>query len=275
MTTRPSVLAGLPDRYLPLYDAAIEVFAADERVRAVWLHGACGRGAADAGSDLDLSVAVRDEDFDAFAAQWRDWLAAITPTLVARPIAPGSCYCLTADCARLDVIATRVSAVPDTGHTLRRRVAVLDKDGLDALVPAPDDPGPDTERIGWIIEEVLRQQANWPTVHVRRDWLLGQVGVQQVQLYLYELCVEANRPMPGMGPKQWSAKLTPAQRDLLAALPQPTAEPESVERAREAAMTVFLREARAIAAATGVAWPTELEDRVRAFLAAEGFVLSR
>lgn len=194
---------------------------------------------------------------------------------MARPIAPGSCYCLTADCAWLDVISTRVSAVPDTGHTLRRRVAVLDKDGLDALVPAPDDPGSDPERIGWIIEEVLRQQANWPTVSVRRDWLLGQVGVQQVQLYLYELCVEANQPMPGMGPKQWSAKLTPAQRDLLAVLPQPTAEPESVERAREAAMTVFLREARAIAAATGVGWPTELEDRVRAFLAAEGFALSR
>jgi len=122
---------------------------------------------------------------------------------------------------------------------------------------------------------VLRQQANWPTVYVRRDWLLGQVGVQQVQLYLSELCAEANQPMPGMGPKQWSAKLTAAQRDLLAALPQPTADPDSVERAREAAVTVFLREARAIATATRVAWPTELEDAVRAFLAAEGFVLSR
>jgi len=90
VTTRPQQLSGLPDRYLPLYDRAVEVLAADDRVRAIWLHGACGRGAADAGSDLDLSIAVRDADFDAFAGQWRDWLAAITPTVVARPIGPGS-----------------------------------------------------------------------------------------------------------------------------------------------------------------------------------------
>jgi enoyl-CoA hydratase/carnithine racemase len=79
VTERPPQLSGLPARYLPLYDRALEVFSADDRVRAVWLHGACGRGAADAGSDLDLSVAVRDADFEEFAGQWRDWLAAITP----------------------------------------------------------------------------------------------------------------------------------------------------------------------------------------------------
>ncbi len=275
MTTRPAELSGLPDRYLPLYDRAIEVFAGDDRVRAVWLHGACGRGAADAGSDLDLSVAVRDDDFDTFAEQWRDWLAAITPTVVARSIGPGSFYSLTPTCERLDVISRRVSALPDTGSTLRRRVVVLDKDGLDALVPAPDDPGPDTARIGWLIEETLRQQANWPVVHVRQDWLLGQVGVQSVQLMLYELFTEANKPMPGMGPKQWSAKLTAAQRATLAALPAPTADPASLDHARDVAITVFLREARSIAAATGVGWPAELEMAVRGYLAIEGFTLGR
>ncbi len=273
MTTRPPQLSGLPERYLPLYDRAIEVFAADERVRAVWLHGACGRDAADAGSDLDLSVAVRDADFDAFAEGWRDWLADITPTVVARPIGPGSFYCLTPTCERLDVISARVSALPDTGSTLRRRVVVLDKDGLDALVPAPDDPGPDAERIAWLIEETLRQQANWPVVHVRQDWLLGQVGVQSVQLMLYELFTEANKPMPGMGPKQWSTKLTAPQRAVLAGLPVPSADPASVDHAREVAITVFLREARSIATATAVPWPAALESAVRDYLAAQGFAL--
>src|SRR5262249_25326598 len=129
---RPPQLSGLPDRYLPLYDRALEVFTADDRVRAVWLHGACGRGAADAGSDLDLSVAVRDSDFEEFAGQWRDWLAAITPTVVARPIGPGSFYCLTPTCERLDVISGPVGAVRDTPASLRRRVVVLDRDGVDA-----------------------------------------------------------------------------------------------------------------------------------------------
>jgi hypothetical protein len=256
-----------------LYDRAIEVFAADDRVRAVWLHGACGRGAADAGSDLDLSVAVRDADFDAFADEWRDWLAAITPTVVARPIGPGSFYCLTPTCERLDVISSRVSAVPDTGTTLRRRVAVLDKDNLDALVPAPDDPGPDPDRIAWLIEETLRIQANWPVVHVRQDWLLGQAGVQSMHLMLYELFTEANKPMPGMGPKQWSTKLTAPQRTILASLPIPTADQAAVDHAREVAIAVFLREARPIAAATAVPWPTALETAVRDYLATEGFLL--
>ena len=273
MTTRPAELSGLDARYLPLFDRAVEVFAADDRVRAVWLHGACGRGAADAGSDLDLSVAVRDEDFDTYADQWRDWLADITPTVVARPIGPGSFYCLTPTCERLDVISTRVSALPDTIHTLRRRVVVFDRDNLDALVPAPDDPGPDTDRIAWLIEETIRIQANWPVVHVRADWLLGQAGVQSMHLALYELFTEANKPIPGMGPKHWSAKITEPQRQILADLPVPTADPDSVDHARAVAITVFLREARTIAAATGVAWPGTLEAAVRDYLAAEGFPL--
>jgi len=273
VTERPPQLSGLPARYLPLYDRALEVFSADDRVRAVWLHGACGRGAADAGSDLDLSVAVRDADFEEFAGQWRDWLAAITPTVVARPIGPGSFYCLTPTGERLDVISCSVSAVPDTPTTLRRRVVVLDRDGVDALVPPPDDPGPDTDRIAWLIEETLRQQANWPVVHVRQDWLLGQVGVQTIQLHLYELFTEANKPMPGMGPKQWSVKLTAAQRETLTALPVPTADRAALDHARAAAISVFLREARLIAATYAVPWPAELEVAVRGYLAAEGFSL--
>lgn len=273
MTTRPPELSGLPERYVGLFDRAVEVFAADDRVRAVWLHGACGRGAADAGSDLDLSLAVRDGDFEAFAEGWRDWLDAITPTVVARPIGPGSFYCLTPTCERLDVISSRISDLPATGSTLRRRVVVFDKDNLDGLVPAPDDPGPDTERIAWLIEETLRQQANWPVVHVRQDWLLGQAGVQSMHFHLYQLFTEANKPMPGMGPKQWSAKLTTGQRATLAALPVPTADRASVDRAREVAITVFLREAGLIAAAVGVPWPGGLETAVRRYLATEGFAL--
>ncbi|HEX5120091.1 MAG TPA: nucleotidyltransferase domain-containing protein [Pseudonocardiaceae bacterium] len=275
MTTRPRELSGLPDRYLPLFDRVVEVCASDDRVRAVWLHGACGRGAADAGSDLDLSVAVRDADFDGFADRWREWLAAIAPTVVARSIGPGSFYWLTPTCERLDVVATRVSDIPDTGATLRRRVVVFDKDGLDAVVPAPDDPGPDRARIAWLIEETIRQQANWPVVHVREDWLLGQVGVLAVHQLLYELFTEANKPMPGTGPKQWSAKRTAAQRAVLAGLPLPAADAASVDRARAVAIGAFLREARTIASATGVTWPTALETAVRDYLATQRFTLGQ
>src|ERR1700683_86866 len=55
------------------------VFPPADRVGAMWVHGAMARAAADAGSDLDLSVAVRDDDFGAFASQWQAWPAARPP----------------------------------------------------------------------------------------------------------------------------------------------------------------------------------------------------
>jgi hypothetical protein len=45
---RPAALAALPGSYGPLFDRAAAVFGADERVRAMWLHGALARGKADA-----------------------------------------------------------------------------------------------------------------------------------------------------------------------------------------------------------------------------------
>lgn len=266
---RPEGLAALPPAYGPLYDRAVAVLGGDERVRAIWLAGALGRGAADAASDLDFAIAVRDEDFDAFAAGWRDWLAAISPTLVARelPGRPGSFYALTPACERFDVVTERVSEVGrvQTGA----RLAVLDRDGLDARLPAPAPRQPNAARIAHLIEECLRQAANFPTVTVRDDWLLGVVAVQEVHLMLYQLFVEANQPLPPTGPKQWSSKLTPEQVAALMALPVPQPRRESVVPAREAALRAFLEWARPIAARCDVPWPADLEAAVRAFLRRE------
>jgi predicted nucleotidyltransferase len=44
----------------------VEVLEADPRVVAAWLSGSFGRGVADAWSDLDLRVAVEDDEFTAF-----------------------------------------------------------------------------------------------------------------------------------------------------------------------------------------------------------------
>ena len=67
MILRPDGLAALAEGYGPLFDRAAAVFAADERVRGMWVHGALARGDADAGSDLDITLAVRDEDLAGFA----------------------------------------------------------------------------------------------------------------------------------------------------------------------------------------------------------------
>lgn len=267
----PDGLAALPAGYGPLFGRAAAIFEADDRVRGMWIHGAMARGGADAGSDLDVTVAVADDQFDAFSAEWKAWLATITPTLTARPLGPGSFYALTTTCERFDVIAERVSALPTTPH--RRRIMVFDKDGLNAQIPAPADPPPSAATIAYLIEETLRQAANFPVVLVRQDWLMGVIAVQQVHLFLYQLYAEANKPTAPTGPKQWSFKLMPSQRRVLEGLPVAAPNEQSVRVARDAAFAVFFRDAPAIAVANNVAWPAELEQGVRAYLEKEGVPL--
>jgi hypothetical protein len=271
LISRPDGLSALAAAYGPLFDAAAAVFAADDRVRGMWLHGAIARGAADAASDLDISLAIRDADFAGFAADRQTWLAAIAPTLTVRSLGPGSCYALTRTCERFDVIAEPAGQLPQT--TLTRRVPVFDKDGLGQAIPPPADPPPDAGTITFLIEETLRQAANFPAVTVRQDWLLGVIAVQQVQLFLYQLFAESNKPAPPTGPKQWSSKLTPRQRQVLAALPVAAPTAGSVLAARAATFTAFLAEAPPIAAACGVAWPDRLEEAVRGYLDRQGVPL--
>jgi hypothetical protein len=268
---RPAGLGALPEPYEALFDRACAMFVADERVRAMWLHGAIARDAADAGSDLDIDVAIADDDFGAFAAAWPEWLARITPTVSAVPVPglPGSFYALTPTCERIDVIVERVSTLANT--VLTRRVVVFDRDGLDALVPEPHDPPPDPSVIRHLIEEPLRQAANFPVVVVRDDWLLGVVAVQQVHAYLYQLFVEANKPQAPTGPKQWSHKLSAEHRRQLEALPVPQPNRASVEEARQAALSLLLNAAPPIAQANGVEWPTDLAEAVLGYLERQRF----
>lgn len=268
---RPTGIGALAAGYGALFDKAAARFAADDRVRAMWVHGAMARHAADAGSDLDISLAVRDADFSSFAAEWESWLGAITPTVTARKISDGSFYALTTDCLRFDVISEPVGKLPES--VLTRRIVVFDKDGLNSLIPPSADPPPNARDIAYVIEETLRQAANFPTVIVRQDWLLGVIAVQQVQLFLYELFAESNKPTAPTGPKQWSHKLTPRQRQLLEDLPVAAPTRQSVMTARQAAFRLFFAEVPRIAAATGVTWPGELEAAVRAYLAREGMPL--
>jgi hypothetical protein len=86
---------------------------------------------------------------------------------------------------------------------------------------------------------------------------------------LYQLFVESNQPMPPMGVKQWSAKLTPAQRECCAELPPPRAEHQSVLDAMRAAASAFRSQARRILAEHGAPWPSELDEAVIAYQASE------
>jgi hypothetical protein len=266
----PAVLGVLPPGYHDLFGRAMSVLAGKDPVRAVWLSGSLASDRADPASDLDFRLAVRDSELAAFGADWPAWLAEITPTVVARalPGAAGSFYCLTPACERMDVYCEAVSALKESPFL--ERLLVLDKDGLDAEWPR-ERPArqPNRAAISYLIEETLRQAANYSTVTVRNDCLLGVVAIQQIHLMLYQLFSEANVDVPVMGPKQWSRKLTPQQRTLLESLPVPQPRLDEVKAAHVAALAAFVTHGRAVAEASGVEWPVRLHSAISEYLARE------
>lgn len=261
----------LSPSYRALFERARSVAEADARVRALWLSGSLARGDADAASDLDLLVAVRDSSQDEFARGWRDWLAQITKTVIARPLPflPGSFYAVTPGRERLDVVVEPTSRLATTLFRVRR--VVFDRDGLDARVPAAiDGAGPSRERIAFLIEEFYRDYGMSDVVATRRDLLLGNEATHLLRGLLYQLFCEANAPLPLTGVKQWSAKLTPAQRALLERLPTGGADFDAMIAAHETVARAFVEQARRIAAAHGVPWPDDLEAATLRHLRAHG-----
>jgi hypothetical protein len=263
----PAPLDALPASYRLLFDRVLATCENDLRIRALWLSGSLAKGTVDSGSDLDTLIAVRDVDFDDFVALWRDWLSSITPTLMARelPFAPGSFYSTTTNCERLDVIAERVSSLAETQHRYRR--VVFDRDGLDATVPAPEPiPGPDPAKLLAIVEEFFRILAISPfMLDQRRDYLVVQEGVHTLRRLLYDVLVESNQPLPPMGIKQWSAKLTHEQHAIMRALPAATADRDSLVPALQAVVEAMRTAGRRAAVSSGCQWPAPVEARVMAF----------
>jgi predicted nucleotidyltransferase len=233
----------------------------DERVRALWLAGSVGRGDADAGSDLDLVVTVVDPAEFADPAVW-----AVVDPLITLPIPglPGCFAFTTREGLRVDVVLETPADLTRSAYT--RRVRVLDRDGLEPPAPADADAGPDVDRMQATVTEFLRQAAIFPAAVVaREDWLLGQVAVQYYRQMLYDLLAESNRPMPVMGIKQWSSRLTSGQRALLESLPPPAATRDGVVAAMTATRAALRTHGRAALEGAGGTWPVEVDEAIAAY----------
>lgn len=257
----------LPDGYHQIFARARRVLEEDQRVRAMWLGGSLARGSADAASDLDVLVAVADDGHESFTSSWRTWLADITPTVLAEelPFAKGSFYSVTPAFERFDVVVEPVSTLPTT--LFRTRTVVFDRDGLTAGLPEADPaPGPSAASVTALVTEYFRVSA-METIVVRDDWLLAREYLHGVASLIYRLFVEANAPLPAMGVKQWSAKLTPPQREAMASLPTTAATIEELRAAHRAMAALFVTNAEALIGFLGGTWPEDLERAAAAHLA--------
>jgi predicted nucleotidyltransferase len=259
-------LAPLEPGYAALLARVVEHVRSDDRVRAVWVAGSVGRGAADAGSDLDLVVTVTDPDAFADPAVWDVVDPVIT---LAIPGMPGCFAFTTREGLRVDVV---LETPADLGRSAyRHRVRAFDRDGLEPAAPADDVTGPDVARMQATVTEFLRQAAIFPAAVVaRRDWLLGQVAVQLYRQMLYDLLAESNQPLPVTGIKQWSSRLTDSQRALLESLPPPAATCESVVAAMTATRDALRTHGRAALEGAGGTWPQEVDDAIAAYWVRHG-----
>ena len=61
----------------------IDAAQVDERIVGLVCDGSHSAGRGDAWSDLDVSIFIRDIDFDAFSAEWHDWAASLGDLLLA------------------------------------------------------------------------------------------------------------------------------------------------------------------------------------------------
>ena len=259
-------IAPLEDGYAALLARVAAALEGDHRVRALWIAGSVGRGVADAGSDLDLVVTVVEVEAFAEAAVW-----ALVDPVITIPI-PGlaGCFAFTTRAGlRVDVVLETPADLAGSAYT--RRVCVFDRDGLVVPVPSVEQPGPDITWMHAVVVEFLRQSAIFPAAVVaREDWLLGQVAVHQYRQMLYDLLAESNRPRPETGVKQWSSRLTDAQRSLLAGLPVPEAERDSVVRAMRATRGALRTHGRSALEDAGGVWPVEVDDAMTAYWTRHG-----
>ncbi|WP_195909301.1 nucleotidyltransferase domain-containing protein [Microlunatus sp. Gsoil 973] len=268
--TVEDALAPLPETYHQLYRQVLAVCEPDERIRGLWLSGSLARGNADGGSDLDLLLAVDDDAYETFAAEWQEWLATATPTLLAKRIPAAAVLIvtsLTPQMCRLDVVAERVGALADS--PFRTRVAVFDRDGLNAGIPDQvDGPGPDRDKINNLVSEFWRVQSISPAmINDRKDFLVARSGVDLAARLLLDLLIESNQPLPPMGAKRFNSQLTEEQRRILQAVPAYRADPESLVAAGLWLCDAMATHGRAAVERVGAQYPEELAAAVQDHLA--------
>src|SRR5262245_47118299 len=237
-------------------EPAAAALRADERIVAAWLGGRLAAGTADARSDVDLRVAVADDAFDAFVADWPSLPARIAPTVMPRRIGtPESPIgnAITPEWLRFDVAIARAAAPERAGDRVP-----FDRRATRPVEAPAARPDPAT-RLPGLVEEFLRVLGLWRVVHERGEPVLMAHGAGLLRWSLVELFLIENRAQRG-GVLHLNPYLTDEQRQLLEALPTTPVE-LNVALAR-----AFLPRARDLMAAHGQPYPDEFERPTLAYL---------
>ena len=233
--------------YRALYERAMAVLSADERVASVELAGSVGTGTADQWSDLDLHVIARPGRHEDLLQDWPAWLARITPTVFARtPLAPFIINVVTADGLTLD-LAVFSDQPPPMPPPTRYVVGLLTHNPFDDIGAALD----------YAVAEQLRGLAGPFISLVQRDEHLRHLtGVPHILgLLTTVFLAETGAPPPG---KHWNRTFTEEQRAAAAALPPAGATRDGVVAFGLGVAELVVTRARPLYARYDLVWPREL-----------------
>ena len=200
--------------HLRFVESARTLLASDPRVKAVWAGGSLADGTADRWSDVDLRIAVSEDDRPAFMAGIEGTLQAIRPVLGwrARSMRGDDLVVVTFEGPlRVDFIVTAPASL--NRHRYEPVAPILDPHGLVArLEKVPYEPG---RRTPWELLE--REAAQVPADAGRLQRAIDQssiVAAMQAQANLLEsaqrllLLLRDPRAAGLLGPKHAADALT-------------------------------------------------------------------
>lgn len=248
MTKEPD-LSAVDPRYHSLYERAIDVLEADERVVRVEIHGSLANGTADEWSDLDLKVIVHDLAVTPFLAECRDWMERITPTvLLDRPLAPFIINAVTTHGLTFDVSVWAESS-PDWTPPAGFGVGMMSGRRFTEYGPA----------VEYAVQERLRCLAGPGIRFLKRGDHLGHLGGLGHTLGLLTTVLLAETGVVPDDPRHPERYLTAEQRVVIEALPPVTATYDSLLAFELALAEQTLTRARPLFDKFGLAWPSALE----------------
>jgi len=240
---------------------AVETFGPDERIVGLFLAGSLATGEGDEESDLDLTLVVDDGALDGVWEGLEFSLRSIGyPVAVAPGPMPLLLTALMRDGLRLDVAVETRSGF---GSRPRRPlVALYDPlaigSGLEVASPHFE---PTREWLDRHVADFLRFLDQLNVIVLRGEWIAGVDNAWYLMSRLVDLYAHLNRA-PRTSARRVNVRLTPAQTMAFASLPAMRADEPSVLAVHLAVTRLYLIEARALAEALRVRWPTELEQTV-------------
>lgn len=242
----------------------------DERVRLLWLTGSLATGTADEQSDVDLRVAVREEDFATIGRWWQELCEQVAPTVWKRrwPGPPNEAIlgAITPDYERFDIVVQSVADMKP--RTFEAAQLIFDKDGIaQHFVLTASSPHDPHASLSFIVEEFIRLLGMLPIVVERDDVPIGMEGQLALHSLLISLLLLENGiDRVSTGKRHVVALLTGEQRAVLAQVPSLAPTMPSLIEGRVAYGRLFLPRARRLMEAHGQVYPEDFEAATKRHL---------